>query len=408
MSDFVCEVVRIDAVEDHPNANRLKIVKIKGFNCISGNLDDGSPRYAAGDLVVYIPEGAVLGEPMLRATGFWDEALGKGQLAGPLGDRVKAVKLRGVVSQGILYPIVKLTDTQKRYYGTDTDGLLHLPNDMVEGYLKFYNVKVGDNVADKIHATKYIPVIPTCMNGEVTYIGRENTVSFDVENIQKYPDVFVEGEQVVITEKLHGTFCGFGYVPGLNSIELIGGVFFAFSKGLGSDGLVFKDNEANAGNLYQKTLKKYLHALNRAIIPMAPQLSVYVLGEIYGKGVQDLTYGTVEPQFRVFAIAIRDRATGGFAYLSEPTLAKTIRDVFERVPVLYRGPFSHAVVEQFRDGTTTAHEVAPRGHESGIHIREGVVITPVIEREDPVIGRVALKAVSPDYLFRKGNATEYN
>jgi hypothetical protein len=35
-----------------------------------------------------------------------------------------------------------------------------------------------------------------------------------------------------------------------------------------------------------------------------------------------------------------------------------------------------------------------------------VVVTPVVERTDPRIGRVVLKSISPDYQMRKGETTE--
>jgi len=43
----------------------------------------------------------------------------------------------------------------------------------------------------------------------------------------------------------------------------------------------------------------------------------------------------------------------------------------------------------------------------GVHIREGVVIRPSIERYEYKLGRVQLKSISEKYLLRK-NATEYN
>lgn len=406
MSDFKCEIVRIDAVENHPNADRLKIVKIRGFNLISGNLEDGSARYKAGDLVIYIPEGAVLPVPMLKACGFWDEANNKGLLAGAEGNRVKAIKLRGTVSQGILYPIVSLTQTEKQYLGIDADGFLVLPYDLVDGYVKGYYVKIGDDVAEKIGAKKYVPEIPTSMSGEVVYICRENTLNFDVENIQKYPNVIREGERVVITEKLHGTFCAFGFVRGLGNEDLIGGEYFAFSKGLGAQGMVFKNNEANAGNIYQRMLVKYhdkfINLLHGAF---AYADKFFLLGEIYGKGVQDLTYGESEAKFRFFAAVVE--IDGELRYLSNISL-EIIENSFgwERVPVLYIGPFHQAHIEHFRDGKTLINRVDTLNLQD--QIREGVVIVPEVERTDPEIGRVALKAVSPDYLLRKGNATEYN
>lgn len=71
---------------------------------------------------------------------------------------------------------------------------------------------------------------------------------------------------------------------------------------------------------------------------------------------------------------------------------------FETVPALYQGPFSVVVMQEHTDGKTTM---------TGGHIREGIVMMPVVERIDPLIGRVCLKSISADYLLRKGG-TEYN
>jgi RNA ligase (TIGR02306 family) len=105
MSTFEVKVVKIDSVEHHPDADRLSLVKIAGYVCISAKLEDGSHRYKAGDLVVYIPEAAVLPEWLLKKMGFWKEVENKGTLAGSKGDRVKCVKLRNQFSQGIIYPL---------------------------------------------------------------------------------------------------------------------------------------------------------------------------------------------------------------------------------------------------------------------------------------------------------------
>lgn len=54
MSEFKVPVVRVISVEHHPDADRLSIVKVLGFTCISAKLEDGSHRYKEGDLVAYI------------------------------------------------------------------------------------------------------------------------------------------------------------------------------------------------------------------------------------------------------------------------------------------------------------------------------------------------------------------
>jgi RNA ligase (TIGR02306 family) len=373
----------VDAVEKHPNADRLSIVKIRGYNCITANLEDGSPRYKQGDLVVYIPEASILPQPMLDCMGFVKD--GKNMLSGTNGDRVKAVRLRGIISQGVLYPISR------------EDGRLYPPLELDPGYVKGHNVVLGQDVSVQLGIKKWEPPVPVHMQGEVCNIGTQNTLNYDIENIQKYPDVIKPNEQVLITEKLHGTFCALGWVHSIDNEELLWGNFFAFSKGLGAQGLVFKNNEKNANNIYHKTLLKYyrtfLLLLDNLDI-MRPD-AVYVCGEIYGKGVQDLSYdATQEPNFRVFEIAIKK--DGEITYYDIHMLTD---NPFASVPLLYEGPFSGADIPALRDGKTAL---------GGGNVREGVVIKLRTQRRDDVIGRVILKAVSPDYLDRKGNTTEYN
>ena len=66
--------------------------------------------------------------------------------------------------------------------------------------------------------------------------------------------------------------------------------------------------------------------------------------------------------------------------------------------MLYRGPFSAAVMLEHTDGATAL---------GGKHVHEGVVVKPAAERESAEFGRVILKSVSGDYLTRKGG-TDYN
>lgn len=98
MSTFECPVVRV-AIEPHPNADAIELARVGGYLAIvkKGQFKDG-------DLAVYIPEQAVLPEWLLKLLGFWDDLNGKGTLSGSAGSRVRAIKLRGVLSQGLLIP----------------------------------------------------------------------------------------------------------------------------------------------------------------------------------------------------------------------------------------------------------------------------------------------------------------
>jgi hypothetical protein len=71
MANFECKVVKIEKKANHPNADRLTIYNIGGYNCISNKLPDGSDRYNVGDLVVYIPENALLPEWIIIFIGIF-------------------------------------------------------------------------------------------------------------------------------------------------------------------------------------------------------------------------------------------------------------------------------------------------------------------------------------------------
>ena len=408
MATFEVKVVAIDAIEEHPNADAIEIAVIGGYRSIVKK-----HTVAAGDLVVYIPEASVLPEWFLKEMGFWDREKGKGTLAGKQGNRVKIAKLRGVISQGIIYPVDKITHTGDLHWVMFyTDETLDPNND---------TVVLDEDVMDRLGMIKYEPVIPTHMQGEVcSQMGL--TVRYDIENIQKWMDVIEECEPVAITEKLHGTWTCFGCVPHLDDENLYDGEAIISSKGLSERGLAFKWAEENRQkNLYVRMFEQVMlgEALDEEKSRYRPWLDVpttrwdvlslwarqfgmpyYILGEIYGPGVQgDFNYGLQEKQFRVFDIYAGTPGQGRFLGFDD-LLSCTKKLNLPLVPILRVGRFSMAAVAILRDGLPV---------EGGKHVREGIVVKPVKERQHEGLGRVCLKYVSPDYLLRKGkNVTEFN
>jgi RNA ligase (TIGR02306 family) len=388
MSVFEVPIVRINKVISHPNADRLSLNYFREYITISAKLEDGSHRYKEGDLVVYVPVGAIVPEWLLKK-GFWDEKNNKGILAGSKGNRVKDLKIRGVLSQGIMFPVE--SPTQSEYtvaFCLSNEGIL-MNEDISIG------VNEGDNVAEFLGITKYEPTIPASMEGEVVYIGMENVLKFDLENIKKYPELLVNGDVVEITEKLHGTMMGIGYNAKIDNPELWSdetgqNSLFCFSKGLGSKGLVFKNNEKNAqSNVYVKIMNQIHENLTTMCHSVVNE--VFMFGEVAGNGIQDLGYGFAKPQFRLF----------GVAYMIDGYPVWVSRDILEEwaeymgvecVPLLYRGPWNPKL-RQLRDGKSTLAD----------HIREGIVIAT--QYADETFRRVILKDVSEDYLTRK-NGTE--
>lgn len=184
MATFDVRVVKIERIEEHGNADALEVAVIHGFRSI---VKKG--EYSRGDLAVYLPEAALLPEYLLKNLGMWDADAGKGRLNGKEGNRIKAVKIRGVISQGILYPCVKDKTRSTTWAVEGPDGYL--------------SVLEGIDVADALGVKKWEPEIPPAMAGEVTNIG-QTFPGYDVENYQRYPHVIRNGEPVIVTEKIHG------------------------------------------------------------------------------------------------------------------------------------------------------------------------------------------------------------
>lgn len=350
MSTFSCRVEAI-TIQPHPNADRLEIGKVGEFPVVVGK-----GLYKTGDLVAYLPEASVLPEALIAELEL------TGKLAGREKNRVVAMRLRDSYSLGLC--------VRARPHW-----------------------KLGDDVTAELGVTKYEPEIPTHLAGEVYNAGRDKCVSYDIENWQRHPGVFPKGEEVVYSEKCHGTFAAIGIASD--------GTVIVHSKGLGAQGLAFKlDAEKNTSNVYVKTLyldERYHERLRPG---------EYVLGEIMGGGVQkDFTYGVKRPIFRVFDVTTS--STEGIdgnldrTWLDDAALDAFCKERgFVRVPILYRGPFSADLLQQHANGNTTFDDT---------HMREGVVVRPVVERSAEIDGRTQraqLKFVSEAYRLRKGG-TEY-
>lgn len=351
--EFKTEVVRIE-VEPHPQADRLEIARFRGYQSIIAK-----ESLTSGALVAYIQENSIVPDALLEEMGL------VGKLAGSEKNRVKATRLRGILSQGICYAAR-------------------------EGWSE------GDDVSEELGITKYEPIVPTSMSGELFNAGPSRTIRYDIENIKRYPHVLQDGEPVRITEKIHGTFCCMAVLSEADAHPEHGRLMVS-SKGLGGQGLAFVPGQE--GNLYWRMATE-LNMLER-LSERAASRSVFVLGEVFGAGVQDLHYGADRrKELRVFDVRVGPLSDPNGYWMGDEELSAFCKK-FElaEVPVLYRGPYSEAALLEWTEGVESVSG-------SGLHLREGVVVRPLVERRDLELGRVQLKSVSERYLTRKGG-TEY-
>jgi RNA ligase (TIGR02306 family) len=345
-------------VHEHPNADALELAQVGLYRAVVAK-----GAYRTGDAAVYIPEQSVLPAGLIEELGL------TGRLAGSGADRVKAVRLRGELSQGIVCRPKALADV-----------------DLVRAAAE------GTDFAERLGITKWVPPVPTSMNGEVES-APELLAWVDIENIQRYPDVFTPGEPVVLTEKLHGSACLLTYVAD-------GGRVYVSSKGFGARSLALKEDPRN---LYWRAVRG--HGVAEAAARLAERLGarrVGIFGEVFGAGVQDLTYGADGRRdtlgYAVFDVSVE--VGGAVRWLETGEVVELLDGELPLVPRVYAGPYDVARVLEVASGRETVS-----GRE--LHLREGVVIRPDRERYSSVTGgRAIAKAVSPAYLTRKGG-TEF-
>lgn len=419
MSNFIVPVVLIDAIEPIDGADFIELVKIGEYRTV---IRKG--LFKENDKVVYIPEASLVPDNIIESLGL------TGKLSGSAKNRVKAIKLKSTLSQGL---IMSAKDEWN----------------------------VGDDVQEELGIFKWEPPIPETLNGKVCSANQEYTMVYDIENFKYFPDLIEQDEPVVISEKLHGSCCfmtllsenilfekeifdtividpgGYDEVSGVRTYpiteKLVKGVeridYFAASKGLSKLGLVF-DVYSNRDNAYIKAATKYdvFKKMKNSVLikkhmdsykeSKGKDCVFHLLGEVYGCNIQDLGYsvpGTEDAMFRVFDAFVGLRSGGRF--LNDDELEELLLELdLPRVPVLYKGPFSKEKLYELTEGKEMVSG-------KNLHIREGVVVRPLVERTskesvhlskkfdrglkfDGIFDRVQLKNVSASYLTRK-NATEF-
>jgi RNA ligase (TIGR02306 family) len=329
VSTHSVDVIRIDAIEPHPNADQLGLVRVGGYTVCVRKAD-----WKVGDLAAYIePDYVVPERPEYAFLGAREK-----------DRRVKVKRLRGVMSMGLLMPAPE-------------------------------GSREGDNVMELLGITRYEPPIEpprgqctmtgTSAWSEAPHASLGHLPKYDLENWRKVRRVLVTGERVFVTEKIHGANARFAFRDGR---------MWCGSR---------NEWKAEGDNAWWNALRS------------SPWVEEYcrenpthvVYGEAFG-WVADLRYGHQpgEVSFRVFDVM----TPNGWMGFYDLTLAFHPK---YRVPLLYIGHYTDAVVEELADFDS---------HIPGAnHLAEGVVIKPMEERYDPRFGRVALKLVSNRYLERQ-------
>lgn len=229
MKDATIEI--ISEVRAHPNADRLDIVKILGFQCVAQK-----GLYVGGEKIVYIRPDSVL--PFEK----WTEEYRKYSLK-----RVKAVKLRGIFSEGIIVPFEIL------------------PIDLSSN-------EVGMDVSEIIGVIHYEPPAPQDLQAKG---GLPKSIpATDEERFENLINKLPFEEIVDVTLKVDGQSCSFYYDNETDEFGVLGRRL---------------EMKPYASNNYTAHIDRY--NIKNKLIDYCKKhnLSLCIRGESYGQGIQGLT-----------------------------------------------------------------------------------------------------------------------
>lgn len=363
MSDnFKVCLTTIKDITAHPNAERLEYAWCYGFSVIVQK-----DRYKVGDEVLYVPVDSILNS---KLEAFLFPSDSKIKLN---NSRIRQIRIRGSFSQGLL--IGK----------EDAKEFIKTPLILEKDY------------AEELGITKYEPPTPSFQGPRVLRL-RDKSFSNPnfreyngITNLKWHPDLF-EGEEVVIQEKIHGSLCRSMFAPFVaNTLwkKILRFLRLApkWEYTYGSNRVELTNRKNYKGyygeDVYGAVLKKV-----KAFEKLKQGECIY--GELYGPGIQKgYTYGLKEHSFILFDVRVlQPDGTQKWLNPEEAEVYAKERG-FDFVPVLYKGPFSKDIIQQYTSGLSVLCPSEP--------VREGCVVKSRYNYDQKQSKR-ALKSINPDYL----------
>lgn len=370
MSTLLLEVSEIRDILPHPNAERLEIAQVYGWFVVVQK-----DKYKKGQSVIYLQPDCVLSEELNDKLFPPDSKVKLDKR------RIKTIKLRGAISQGMIVD----------------------PNEFTLEYIK-------NNVTKYEPPISSVPRIFTGQQPKKSQLNDDFKKYTGIEHLKNYDRVFQENEEVIISLKLHGTNARFGrltptvntlwkkilqkigllpkseFVYGSRNVQLSDGREFSFSN---------ETQGVDFGNVYKFLAKKY--KLSKVI-----RHGLILFGEAVGHGVQkDYHYNTKPGDYDLYAFDIfsvtENRWLNYDEFINElgainTKLANMDNKIIYIAPLLYRGPFNSVIAEHFRNGKDPIQTEIER---------EGIVIKTAVETVSPTIGRKILKSISDVYWLGK-------
>jgi RNA ligase (TIGR02306 family) len=312
-------------------------------------------EFKPGDRVVYCEIDSLLPErsefEFLRASSYKPaQADATGAVTLPAGFRIKTVKLRGQVSQGICFPLSVLPPGAP----TEEDA----------------------DVTEPLGVRKWEPPQTVGMGGRVKGSFPGFLPKTDETRVQLLEQVLKRhsGREFFVTEKLDGTsFTAF----------VRQGEFGVCSRNMLLD-------TADEASILVHVAKRLALGEKLRTFTAAHGFDAAIQGELIGPGVQGNKYALKEVTLRVFNVF----DVSAYRFLDHGhMLAATAEMGLEPVPQLGTVVLNYTVDElvAMSEGVSALNAKAQR---------EGIVLRPLAEVEDEYLGRLSFKAINPKFLLK--------
>lgn len=375
---YIREVVEISPI---PNAENIEVVKIMDWKVVSRK-----GELTIGDKVVYFEIDSLL--PISNSKFSFLEPRGCKEIDGQKYHRLKTVKLRGQISQGLIMKANDLNLGDKKV-GTDVTSELNL---------KKYEIE--NNKSKQCRTIRPDGCFPT-------HIGFDKTDETRIQNAGYYIDQW-KGKKVIASVKMDGTSSTYFYTKNVkykNSkiFKLINHIKKIFKKdvkefeyGICSRNLQLKydSNVPEFGNVYEKISKQLCIEQKLSDYYKKTGMFLCIQGEICGDGIQKNPLKLKQNEHKLFVFNIFN--INEQKYLSPKEQEHILKELnLDSVPIHYIGDFKWNSVDELL-------QEAEGKYESGV-IREGLVFRLYDEPMKDANGKNSFKVVSNSYLLKFEN-----
>src|ERR1017187_10534404 len=353
-------VVRIEEILPHSNANTLGIVYIGGYQCVIKK-----DAYKIGDLALYIQPDTVV--PVHPAFAFlWADVPPQEEVP-ERKRRITVRRFRKEWSEGLLMPV---SDFPNRSFKEGTDVAEEMGFTHYEEPDHFMALGTpGRKLTTWQRILRFFGIQPR------QFGPKDGPGVYDVESIKNYPRAIAEGEEVIATEKIHGS----------NARYYFDGKQFW----VGSHNKWWKSES----NIWWRVAKKnpWIEEFCRANPKYTLRGEVTPTQKGYPYGFAHDGQDRTEEQFFAFDVQCPDGS-----YVDKPRLYGTfglLNGIMKLVPVVYSGPYDASKLKALAEGKSLV--------QGAKHIREGIVISSTMERTVRGLGRAQLKLKSMKFLEKE-------